>query len=90
MNQYFIFKRHTLNKRNPLEYGDSVKTLSISDNIALAADLYELTMAAAYYDNKDTSQATFELFVRTFPKNRSYLIAAGLEQVVDYLLRLRF
>jgi nicotinate phosphoribosyltransferase len=79
-----------LNKRNPLEYGDSVKTLSISDNIALAADLYELTMAAAYYDNKDTSQATFELFVRTFPKNRSYLIAAGLEQVVDYLLRLRF
>jgi nicotinate phosphoribosyltransferase len=57
---------------------------------ALATDLYELTMAAAYYDNDETAEATFELFVRTFPKNRSYLIAAGLEQVVSYLKELRF
>jgi len=64
--------------------------LSVSDNIALATDLYELTMAAAYYDNKEKSDATFELFVRTFPKNRSYLVAAGLEQAVEYLLKLRF
>jgi len=67
-----------------------VKFLSVSDNIALATDLYELTMAAAYYDNKERSDATFELFVRTFPKNRSYLVAAGLEQAVEYLLKLRF
>jgi len=67
-----------------------VKSLSVSDNIALATDLYELTMAAAYYDNKEKSDATFELFVRTFPKNRSYLVAAGLEQAVEYLLKLRF
>ncbi len=64
--------------------------MSVSDNIALATDLYELTMAAAYYDNKERSDATFELFVRTFPKNRSYLVAAGLEQAVEYLLKLRF
>jgi nicotinate phosphoribosyltransferase len=57
---------------------------------ALATDLYELTMAAAYFDNDETAQATFELFVRNFPKNRSYLIAAGLEQVVRYLKELRF
>jgi nicotinate phosphoribosyltransferase len=60
------------------------------DDIALATDLYELTMAAAYFDNKETADATFELFVRNFPKNRSYLIAAGLEQAADYLQRLRF
>ena len=57
---------------------------------ALATDLYELTMAAAYYANNESSEATFELFVRNLPKNRSYLIAAGLEQVVEYLRGLRF
>jgi nicotinate phosphoribosyltransferase len=67
-----------------------MKSSFVADNFALATDLYELTMAAAYYDNKETSEATFELFVRTFPKNRSYLVAAGLEQAVDYLLKLRF
>ncbi len=60
------------------------------NDIALATDLYELTMAAAYFENSETAEATFELFVRNFPKNRSYLIAAGLEQAVDYLKRLRF
>jgi nicotinate phosphoribosyltransferase len=57
---------------------------------ALATDLYELTMAAAYFENKENSEATFELFVRTLPRNRSYLLAAGLEQAVDYLRDLRF
>ena len=57
---------------------------------ALATDLYELTMAAAYFENKESAEATFELFVRNLPKDRSYLIAAGLEQVVEYLRDLRF
>lgn len=57
---------------------------------ALATDLYELTMAAAYFENKVEGEATFELFVRNYPKNRSYLVAAGLQQAVDYLLHLRF
>jgi nicotinate phosphoribosyltransferase len=47
-------------------------------------------MAAAYFDNKEKSKATFELFVRNFPKNRSYLVAAGLEQALEYLTQLRF
>ncbi len=47
-------------------------------------------MAAAYFENKETAEATFELFVRDFPKDRSYLLAAGLEQAADYLHRLRF
>jgi len=57
---------------------------------ALATDLYELTMAAAYFENKESAEATFELFVRNLPKNRSYLIAAGLEQAIEYLQNLRF
>lgn len=47
-------------------------------------------MAAAYFENHEEAEATFELFVRNFPKNRSYLVAAGLEQAVGYLRRLRF
>ena len=68
---------------------NSMRTVFVPD-LALATDLYELTMAAAYYDNKETAEATFELFVRSYPKNRSYLVAAGLEQAVEYLSQLRF
>jgi nicotinate phosphoribosyltransferase len=57
---------------------------------ALATDLYELTMAAAYFANRVTDNATFELFVRQLPANRNYLIAAGLEQALDYLQALQF
>ncbi len=58
---------------------------------ALLTDLYELTMAAGYYQAGKTSEiATFELFVRHFPENRNYLVAAGLQQVVEYLVNLRF
>ncbi|HEY9231423.1 MAG TPA: nicotinate phosphoribosyltransferase, partial [Blastocatellia bacterium] len=58
--------------------------------LALATDLYELTMAAAYFDNRIQTRAIFELFVRRLPERRSYLINAGLEQAIDYLMRLRF
>jgi nicotinate phosphoribosyltransferase len=57
---------------------------------ALLADLYELTMAAAYFENKLTGNATFELFVRSLPPERSFLLAAGLEQALEYLRNLRF
>src|SRR5205085_2542020 len=58
--------------------------------LALSTDLYELTMAAAYFDNRIQTQAIFELFVRRLPPERAYLIAAGLEQAIDYLASLRF
>jgi nicotinate phosphoribosyltransferase len=57
---------------------------------ALLADLYELTMAAAYFENKLIGNATFELFVRSLPPERSFLVAAGLEQALGYLENLRF
>jgi nicotinate phosphoribosyltransferase len=52
--------------------------------------LYELTMAAAYFESEFRQTATFELFVRTLPDGRGYLLAAGLEQALDYLESLRF
>ncbi|HUK48455.1 MAG TPA: nicotinate phosphoribosyltransferase [Terriglobales bacterium] len=57
---------------------------------ALLTDLYELTMAAAYFEDKLEANATFELFVRSLPAERSFLIAAGLEQALDFLEQLRF
>ncbi|MBI3679836.1 MAG: nicotinate phosphoribosyltransferase [Acidobacteria bacterium] len=58
---------------------------------ALLTDLYQLTMAAGYLEaGKSRETATFELFVRRLPRNRNYLVAAGLEQVVEYLLGFRF
>ena len=57
---------------------------------ALLTDLYELTMAAAYFDSGMRPTATFELFVRRLPEHRSYLLAAGLEQALHYLENLRF
>jgi nicotinate phosphoribosyltransferase len=57
---------------------------------ALLTDLYELTMAAAYFDGKFHATASFELFVRALPPQRSFLVAAGLEQALDYLEKVRF
>ena len=57
---------------------------------SLATDLYELTMAAGYFVNERRERATFELFVRDLPARRSWLVAAGLRQAVDYLSALRF
>lgn len=57
---------------------------------ALLTDLYELTMAQAYFELDMRETAVFELYVRRLPKARSFLIAAGLEQVLDYLEGLRF
>ena len=57
----------------------------------LLTDLYQLTMAAGYWQaGKSGETATFELFVRRLPDHRNFLIAAGLEQAVEYLLHMRF
>jgi len=55
----------------------------------LITDLYELTMAAAYFENGLHHRAIFELFTRRLPRHRTYLIVAGLEQALDYLSTLR-
>jgi nicotinate phosphoribosyltransferase len=57
---------------------------------ALLTDLYELTMLQAYFDQGMNETAVFEFFVRKLPDGRNFLLAAGLEQVLDYLEGLRF
>jgi nicotinate phosphoribosyltransferase len=58
---------------------------------ALNTDLYQLTMGAGYFAaGKAKEVATFELSVRRLPPCRNFLLAAGLQQAVEYLLELAF
>jgi nicotinate phosphoribosyltransferase len=57
---------------------------------ALSTDLYELTMVGGYYAAGLSGRATFDLFVRQLPLTRNYLVAAGLEQALDFLESLQF
>jgi nicotinate phosphoribosyltransferase len=59
-------------------------------DLTLLMDLYELTMAQAYFIHKRNTFATFDLFIRGLPLNRSYLIAAGLADILDYIRVMRF
>lgn len=59
-------------------------------NLALMTDLYELTMAASYFDHGHNGRATFSVFIRDYPEHRNYFVALGLEDVVDYLENFRF
>ena len=56
----------------------------------LLTDLYQINMIQAYLDHGDTDTAVFELFVRSLPARRGFLMAAGLEQALDCLENLRF
>lgn len=56
----------------------------------LLTDLYQLTMLQGYVDQGMTDTAVFELFVRRLPEGRNFLVAAGLEQALDFLENLRF
>lgn len=57
----------------------------------LLTDLYELTMAAGYFEaGKAEEKATFEFTIRRLPANRNFVLAAGLPQAVEYLLNLSF
>ncbi|MGB8172529.1 MAG: nicotinate phosphoribosyltransferase [Nitrososphaeraceae archaeon] len=69
---------------------------NLSSDIALATDFYELAMAAAYYYSnnygvqENIKSAIFEMFVRKLPLNRSYIVAAGLEQALYFLSKIKF
>lgn len=57
---------------------------------ALLTDLYQLNMIQAYLELGQTDVAVFEFFVRKMPSQRRFLLAAGLEQALDYLETLSF
>lgn len=56
----------------------------------LLTDLYELSMAQAYFAQGMTEEAVFEFFVRKVPSRRNFLMAAGLEQVLTYIEEFHF
>jgi nicotinate phosphoribosyltransferase len=56
----------------------------------LLTDLYQLNMLQAYLDEGHSGSAVFEFFMRNLPARRRFLVAAGLEQLLDYLETLRF
>jgi nicotinate phosphoribosyltransferase len=55
----------------------------------LLTDLYQLAMMQAYVEDGKTDTAVFEFFVRKLPPQRGFLMAAGLEQALDFLENLR-
>lgn len=60
-------------------------------NLTLLTDLYELTMMQGYFKNKDQNETViFDAFYRTNPADGGYAVAAGLEQVIQYIKELHF
>lgn len=62
----------------------------VTHSSGLLTDLYELTMAAGYFQSGFEAMASFELFVRDLPPKRNYLVAAGLEQALQFFESVRF
>jgi nicotinate phosphoribosyltransferase len=60
------------------------------ENLELLTDLYQLTMAQAYFQTGARDPATFSLFVRAHPTQRGYLVCAGLNDVLEFLQQLSF
>ena len=60
------------------------------DSLSLFTDFYELAMCASYFDNNKFESATFDLFIRNMPQNRSYFLFTGLEQVLLFLKSIKF
>jgi nicotinate phosphoribosyltransferase len=61
-----------------------------ADMTGLCTDLYEIRMAASYLRRDMTAPATFSLFARKLPRDRGFLVAAGLADCLDFLERLHF
>jgi len=56
----------------------------------LLTDLYQLTMLQGYFEQGINDTAVFELFVRDLPPDRGFYVAAGLDQLLEFLEQARF
>ena len=66
------------------------KTMN-QNNYTLLCDFYELTMGNGYFESGKKDQICyFDIFFRKIPDDGGFAIAAGLEQVIDYIKRLHF
>lgn len=63
----------------------------VRENFTMLCDFYELTMSNGYFLNGMASKITyFDVFFRRVPDGGGFAIAAGLEQVIDYIENLHF
>ena len=62
----------------------------MSRNLTLLTDLYELTMMQGYFEQQANETVVFDMFFRSNPNKSGYSIAAGLEQVIQYVKELNF
>lgn len=60
------------------------------DNLTLLTDFYELTMMQGYFKSGKNPVVVFDVFYRTNPSGNGFAIAAGLEQLIEYVKDLRF
>ncbi len=58
--------------------------------LPLFTDLYELTVSAAFFEHGFNDTASFEVAMRRMPPNRGYMVAAGVERVLEALEEYRF
>ena len=58
--------------------------------LTLLTDLYELTMMQGYFKNQNNETVVFDVFYRKNPSGSGFAIAAGLDQVIDYIRNLTF
>jgi nicotinate phosphoribosyltransferase len=81
----------TMNEHSPIAPGPETRRAPDARVApALFADLYELTMLEAYLAEDMHEDAVFGLFVRRLPPRRNFLLACGLDPVLDYLETVRF
>lgn len=59
-------------------------------NLTLLTDLYELTMMQGYFERQANEVVVFDMFFRSNPNKSGYSIAAGLDQVIQYIKELNF
>ena len=59
-------------------------------NLTLLTDFYELTMMQGYFERNENDVVVFDVFFRSNPNQSGYSIAAGLEQVIEYIKNLNF
>jgi len=64
--------------------------MSTTQNLTLLTDLYELTMMQGYFRNPVQDTVIFDAFYRTNPSGNGFAIAAGLDQVIEYIKNLHF
>ena len=58
--------------------------------VALLTDLYELTVGAAFFEHGFNDTASFEVSMRRMPSGRGFMVAAGIERLIEALEEYRF